>query len=306
MDQEKPTTVKLSVCITTYNRASDLDRTLRSLAAQTRQPDELIISDDCSTDNTPQIVERWQKHFSLLRYNRNARNLYMPGNLNAAIGLATGIYVANLHDADEFDPSLLEKWERALDAYPSAGFVFCGVGGWPHPTSFGNGVILHSVEPLTAGSRFFEQHLLHKFSSIVWGTVMARHTAYEELLSFNPAYGFISDVDMWMRMCLKYDVAYVREPLIILDHSPTKERTFDWKRLETLRRMQLDNIRRFYARQPDRLRRELTRHRLTVQKVYCRRLLGRVWHRDWRGVSEGLALLFRSPFAAAKVESTGA
>lgn len=282
---------KVSVCVTTYNRASLLDRTLQSLAAQTRQPDELIVSDDCSPDDTPQVVEKWQKRFPRLCYNRNPRNLSMPGNLNAAVSLATGEYIANLHDADEFDPTLLEKWERALDTYPGAGFVFCGIGGWPHATEFGNGIVLHDVPPLTPGRVFFEKYLLHKLTSIVWGTVMARRAAYAELLPFDATYGFVSDVDMWMRMCLKYDVAYVREPLIILDHSPTKERkpgSFNWKWLDNARRIQVANIQRFYGGQPNRLRHELARHRSVVQQVYLRKLLGRIRRRDWAGLREGL------------------
>jgi hypothetical protein len=147
---------------------------------------------------------------------------------------------------------------------------------------------LHNIKSFTPGREFFEKHLVHKFSSIVWGTVMARSTAYEQLLPFDPAYGFISDVDMWMRMCLEYDVAYVREPLIILDNSPTEEREFDWQRVDTVRRMEESNICRFYGNQPGRLRRELLRHQFVAQKYYLRRLLGRIRRQDWKGLGEGL------------------
>src|SRR3954454_20595359 len=54
---------KVSVCITTYNRMEPLDRTLASLAEQTRLPDELIISDDCSPRDPVSVVEKWRDHF---------------------------------------------------------------------------------------------------------------------------------------------------------------------------------------------------------------------------------------------------
>ena len=130
--------VKISVCVTTYNRDYLLDKTLQSLSSQTRQPDELIVSDDCSTDETQRVVDKWREKFARFRYNRNNRNLFMPGNLNAAVALAEGQYVGNLHDGDTFDPTMLQQWESALDAYPSAGFVFCGIGGWPHKTEYGS------------------------------------------------------------------------------------------------------------------------------------------------------------------------
>jgi len=220
----------------------------------------------------------------------------MPGNLNVAVGLAEGQYVANLHDGDQFDPMMLEKWEDALDRFPSAGFVFCGLRGWSHKTEHRGGVILPTLQPLTHGRSFFEKNFLHKFSSIVWGTVMARRIAYEELLPFDKAFGFISDVDMWMRMCLKYDVAYVRQPLIMLDNSATKERKFSWNRIEITRKMQATNIQRFYCDQPARLEKEFLRHRRVVQMYYTRRLLGRLWHRDWNGLRDGLRICWNLRF----------
>jgi len=285
--------LKVSVCLTTYNRAAQLDRTLESLAAQERLPDELIVSDDCSTDGTREAVARWKDRFPLLRYHRNARNLNMPGNLNAAVGLAQGEYIANLHDADTFHPTLLGKWEKALDSHPTAGFVFCGIRGWPNAGESEDGVILHDVAPLTTGRQFFETRLLHRLSSIVWGTVMARRSAYASLLPFDAAFGFVSDVDMWMRMCLGHDVAYVREPLIILDHSPSAERkldSFNWRWLDNARRMQVANIRRFFEGEPDRLRREMASHRRIARREYARRLLGRLWHGDWTGLRRGIGL----------------
>jgi glycosyltransferase involved in cell wall biosynthesis len=293
-------TTRLSVCITTYNRAALLDSTLASLSSQTRQLDELIISDDCSPDNTAQVVEKWRTRFPQLLYNKNPRNFYMPGNLNAAVRMATGEYVANLHDADEFAPTLLEDWEKALDNHLSAGFVFCGVAGGQYEAKFNDGITiqskgitLHNVSPITAGQEFFERFFLHRFSSIVWGTVMARRSAYDKLLPFDVTFGFVSDVDMWMRMCLYYDVAYVRKPLIILDHSPSKERgsgNFNWGWLDASRKMQEINIKRFYNEQPERLRREMRRHSKLVQWVYAQRILGRLRSCDWNGVKEGLGL----------------
>lgn len=286
-------TKRLSVCVTTYKRAPQLDMTLHSLAGQTRQPDEIIISDDCSPDDTPAVVERWRSLFPRLRYNRNPVNLNMPGNLNKAVSLTTGDYVANLHDGDTYDLHLLEEWEAALNRFPTAGFVFCGIAGWPILREADSGIVLHDVAPLTTGRKFYESYFRHRFSSIVWGTVMARRTAYDGLLPFDPQFGFVSDVDMWMRMCLHYDVAYVRKPLIVLEHETSHERRpgkFNWGWLDSARRMQVINLYRFYEHQPGRLQSELRRHQFVVQQVYFRRLLGRLCRRDWIGLEEGLQL----------------
>lgn len=284
--------IKLSVCVTSYKRPEMLDLTLESLAAQTRLPDELIVSDDASPDDPVRIVEKWRHRFPEVRYNRNPHNLNMPGNLNVAVGLARGEYVANLHHADGFAPSLLDDWERALDKYPTAAFVFCGLAGWHVRRRYADGIVLHDVPPLTPGPEFFEKYFLHKFSSIVWGTVMARRSVYAKLLPFDRAFEFASDVDMWMRMCLHHDVAYVRKPLIVLDgdHSPAKwgqPGLFNWKLLALSCRIQAVNIGRFFANDPVRLRVELRRHDHAVLRFHVARMLGRLRNLDWGGLLEG-------------------
>jgi glycosyltransferase involved in cell wall biosynthesis len=302
----------VSVCVTTFNRATLLDKTLASLAAQVRLPDEVIVSDDCSSDETAAVAEKWRSAFSAFVYRRNTVNLYMPGNLNACVSAASGDYIANLHDADVFDSTLLQKWEAALDQHRSAGFVFCGVSvdnpvdsraSDPHAYRLnrstlihGDGrqaVYLHDVEPMNSGPEFFERHLLHATYSIVWGTVMARREAYKELLPFDSQFGFISDVDMWMRMCLHFDIAYVREALIHLDNSSTAERKFDWNRTEATRRIQLLNIGRFYGKSPLRLKRELIRHKWLFRRLYARRIIALAARRQLRMAATGIRLLLQ-------------
>ena len=284
--------IKLSVCVTSYKHGDLLDRTLESLAGQTRLPDELIISDDCSPDDPARIVDSWRGHFPQVTYHRNPHNLGMPGNLNAAVALARGEYVANLHHGDAFAPSLLDEWERALDQYPTAGFVFCGLAGWHVWWKHDPGISVHDVPPFTPGREFFEKYFLHKLSSIVWGTVMARRSAYAKLLPFDPVFEFASDVDMWMRMCLHHDVAYVRRPLIVLDgdHSPAKWGQiglFNWKLVALSCQIQAVNIGRYFASDPVRLRVELRRHDHAALRFYVARMLGRLRKLDWSGLQEG-------------------
>jgi glycosyltransferase involved in cell wall biosynthesis len=283
---------KISVCITSYNRPAALERTLESLAAQAKLPDEVIVSDDCSPVETEPATLRWGNHLPGFRFVRNPRNLGMPGNLNSAIRHATGDYIANLHDADTFAPTLLERWEGALDEHPTAGFVFCGISGWPHPTREGNGVILHNVLPLTPGRVFYESHLLHRFSSIIWGTVMARRVAYARLLPFDDRFGYVSDVDMWMRMCRHFDVAYVRAPLIHLDHTPQfRGHAVNWQMTDWTREIQLLNIERFFGADHERMSIEMKHHRHAARRFLIRRFAGRLRHGDWRGGKQALLRL---------------
>ena len=307
---------RLSVCVTTYNRAPLLNRTLASLAAQTRHPDEIIVSDDCSSDETASVAEKWRPAFRKFIYRRNATNLYMPGNLNACITEATGDYIANLHDADVFDTTLLQKWEAALDRYPSAGFVFCGVStgegvatddSVPRIVRLNRSTVLHcyrrrtvhlhDVEPFTPGREFFERHFLHATYSIVWGTAMARRDMYEKLLPFDSRFAWISDVDMWMRACRYFDVAYVREPLMHLDQSPTPQRKLDWSRAEANRLLHAENIARFYGDSPERLSTELRRNAWLFRRWYLQSVVALAARRQFAMAAAGIRLLLQPPQA---------
>src|SRR5205807_1928036 len=126
---------------------------------------------------------------------------------------ATGAYVANLHDGDLFDRDLIRKWKMALDAVPDAPFVFNGyralnVDGLPRS-------VVQFSDDRIPGSKIAE-YFFQTLSSCVWGTVMARASAYKRVGPFDPSFGFISDVDMWLRLSYRSTVAYVPEPLIDL------------------------------------------------------------------------------------------
>src|SRR5215469_11147853 len=117
--------MKVSVVLTTYNRANVLSQTIDSILRQTLHDFELIVTDNCSTDGTEEIGRKYEYLDSRVRYRRNDQNLYMPGNLNAGIREArSGEYIASLHDGDLYDVRLLEKWATALERHPSAAFVF--------------------------------------------------------------------------------------------------------------------------------------------------------------------------------------
>jgi len=236
---------RISVCPTHYDRPEKLRATLRSLAAQTRPPDEVFVWDDCSPGDPTNVAQAFRFHFKRFVYHRNERNLGMPGNLNAVLALAGGDYVANLHDADIYDATLLEKWARALDAHPTAGFVFCRVSG-RNKSQDGR---LQGCAPLTAGREFNRRYLLNAWrgSSPVWGTVMARRSLYRRLLPFDPRFGCVADVDMWMRLSLESDVAFVDEALIEADVDSHFVRGVNWPMVHALRRLHGENVTRFSA-----------------------------------------------------------
>lgn len=232
----------VSVCLTTYNRGPVLALTLDSILAQKMGDFELIVNDDGSKDSTEEVCRDYEARDSRVRYYRNPRNLKMPGNLNAAIERSSGALVANLHDGDVYDPELLLKWKNALDENPDAAFVFNALESLDRD---GKHACFHT-HPF--GSRIevldLTRYMLTRLDSPVWGTVMARRSAYDRSGLFRSEFGFISDVEMWMRLNLDYPVAYLSEPLIsITPREVTHPYAYiDWKLEQILIRMHADVI----------------------------------------------------------------
>jgi glycosyltransferase involved in cell wall biosynthesis len=116
--------LSLSVALATYNGERYIGEQLDSIARQTRLPDELIISDDASTDSTPAIVQDFAQRapFSV-RFLQHKR-LGSTGNFELAIGACEGDIVFLCDQDDIWYPNKIEVIERVFTDTTEAGAVF--------------------------------------------------------------------------------------------------------------------------------------------------------------------------------------
>ena len=111
----------------TYNGARYLREQLDSIAMQTRLPDELVICDDRSTDNTEEIVKAVRglsQAISGQALHVNDRNLGSVKNFEKAIGLCEGDIIALSDQDDVWHPDKLKLIEETFLRMPGAGLVF--------------------------------------------------------------------------------------------------------------------------------------------------------------------------------------
>ncbi len=92
-----------------YNAEKWIEKTIQSVQAQSYSQWEMIIMDDCSTDDGPKIVQRLQKQDDRIRYYRNRVNSGVAFTRNQAISCAKGQYIAFLDSDDRWYPSKLER-----------------------------------------------------------------------------------------------------------------------------------------------------------------------------------------------------
>ncbi len=114
----------ISVAMCTYNGAAYLREQLDSIAAQTRPPDEMVVCDDCSVDDTVAILEDFARRAPFpVRLHRNAATLGSTRNFDRAIGLCQGDLIALSDQDDVWLPEKLRRLEAPF-ARPDVGLVF--------------------------------------------------------------------------------------------------------------------------------------------------------------------------------------
>jgi len=113
--------MRISIAMATYNGARYLKAQLQSFTDQTRHPDELIITDDCSTDETETIVRDFAQTapFKVL-FSRNEQNLGYCGNFNAALMKTTGGLVFLSDQDDVWFPEKIEHMVSVAERNPDA------------------------------------------------------------------------------------------------------------------------------------------------------------------------------------------
>ena len=114
---------RVTIGIPVFNGEKYLAQALDSILAQTYQDFEIIISDNASTDNTPNICREYASRDIRIRYHRNKRNLGSSANFNLVFNLSSSEYFKWAAYDDIIHPDYLLKCIEVLDANPSV--VLC-------------------------------------------------------------------------------------------------------------------------------------------------------------------------------------
>lgn len=120
MNGQKPLPL-VSVCIPTFNCEGFIQRTIASVLGSTYENIEILITDDCSTDKTSEIISQFKD--KRIRFSRNEKRLGVPGNWNQAITKSQGELICFLNHDDLISPFWIEYAERILRKNPGVDWV---------------------------------------------------------------------------------------------------------------------------------------------------------------------------------------
>ncbi len=239
----------ISVCLLTYNHAHLIETTIDSIEEQNLKEFEIVISDDCSTDDTWSILQRRAKLNPNIRPIQTPTNLGMPGNANFAVSQTSNPYIALLHHDDLCRHDMLEKWLKIADKYPDVGFIFNPYG------VDGNNYIYREKMPgdFIDGVWLLKNYLFPRWGCVIRGTALIKRDSWLAVGGMRPIYGLLADIDLWMRLSMHGPVGFVDEPIQILrQERPSdypeeyKSNTWSWSRQLYLYQIHADNRLAYY------------------------------------------------------------
>lgn len=224
---------KVSIVLPTYNGEAYIEEAIQSVLKQTYPNIELIVVDDCSTDKTAKIVQRYMGQDGRIRLIHNAENQKLPRSLNIGFRQATGDYFTWISDDNCYDEDAIEVMLSFLEKTPQYAMVYCDIRDL-----YDNGTILKSgrvrpVKDLYSGSNF-------------GACFLYRRQAAEEVGEYDPDMFLAEDYDFLLRFSKRFAICYLpvcKYTYRIHQGSLSQTRTRQvWRQIWRLRHRELDYL----------------------------------------------------------------
>ena len=195
----------VSIVIPTYNHAPMLQRALATVIEQTYQNWNAIVVNNYSTDNTLEVVAKFNDpRIQCVNFRNNG---VIGASRNEGIKLATGEYVAFLDSDDTWFPTKVEKSVSSLE---NGSDLVCHAEYWIDESGKSRLVTYGPSEAAT------HHNLIYKGNRISTSATMVRATLLKEVNGFDVSPELISteDYDLWIRLAAKSNkFAFIDEPL---------------------------------------------------------------------------------------------
>jgi len=198
----------VQVLIPCYNYAQYLEACVDSALTQTGVEVRVLVIDDCSTDNTPEVCARLAQRDPRVRYLRHAQNKGHIATYNEGIGLSEGDYFVLLSADDLLVPGALARATALMEAHPAVGFVY------------GTPITLYDAEAreprvgeaswtVWEGRDWIEKMCRTGKNFIDSPETVMRLSLQRQLVGYNPALPHSGDMELWIRAAAVAKVGHV-------------------------------------------------------------------------------------------------
>jgi len=198
--------VLVSAIIPTYNRADYIAQAVSSCLAQTYPCYEIIVVDDGSTDNTPQVLGQFGTRIQVVRQ----KNGGLAAARNAGIRAATGQYLGFLDDDDLWLPCKLERQVQALSQDHAVTVIY---SDFAYVHEEGKNTVPRSLNR-PQPRNMLEALLMGNWLAV--DTFLIRRDCFGEIGFFNEELRAHEDWDFWLRLAARYRWSHVPEELTLV------------------------------------------------------------------------------------------
>ncbi len=210
----------VSIVVASYNHAGYLQRRMDSLLKQTYQNMEIIVIDDCSTDSSLEVLRGYETHPKVRLIAREENGGWVEVS-NQGLALAIGEYVLFGNCDDECESTMIEQLVKGMNSQPTAGVVFCRsqmIDSQSQVLSddftirekgFRSRCAMDTLLSGKEATRF----LLHSCVIPNLSAALFRRDCFSRVGKFSHDYRVCCDWDLFLRVAVEYDIAYIAKPL---------------------------------------------------------------------------------------------
>jgi glycosyltransferase involved in cell wall biosynthesis len=205
--------MRVTVGIPTFNRSGLLREAMQSVLAQTYPSFRLIVSDNASDDDTPEVVRSFSDE--RIRYVRSEHNIGPAGNFRRVMELAETEFLVILPDDDVLYSDHLRAAVEILDRFENVGLAHTAFDVIDERSR-----VTGSVSPLASDSPVrieTRDHALERLMVSDWpicfSSVLYRTKAIVDAGGIRAEEEPFGDIQLWMRIALNWDFGYVAKPL---------------------------------------------------------------------------------------------
>ena len=205
--------MKFSVIIPLYNKAPYVVKAINSVLNQSFASYELVIMDDGSKDDSFDVARQTiQGHHHCHLYRQQNKGVSVARNNGVAF--SQGEYICFLDADDWWEPTFLEEMSKFVDAFPDAGIYgtnYTIINETKRKTRIANVGIEEGFDKGYINyCKVYAKTLIMPLTSI---SVAVPRTVFDEMLGFPHGITLGEDFMLWIRIALKYKVAFLNKPL---------------------------------------------------------------------------------------------
>ena len=208
----------VSVICLCYNHEKYVEEALESVINQSYTNIELIIIDDCSTDNSKKVIEKWLLKHPTITFISNKRNLGNTTSFNKAVKFSKGEYIIDLATDDillkDCVATQVETFKNS--AYKNLGIVYGNVSIIDENNNF---ITNYYTEEDFPQSGDIYKMVISRSAKICSVSSMVKKKVFDTIGFYNEKLAY-EDLDIWVKASRIFDFEYI--PKILVQKRETK------------------------------------------------------------------------------------